>query len=106
MFFVGHVVSVFCGYYHSLAIDEKGNIWVWGDNAFGRFGNGTMKDSDMPVQTTRGTKYTNVFASIYCCMALDENGDLYFWGSNPYGAFGNGTNDYGVGLKPTTVELK
>lgn len=99
-------VSVSCGYYHSLAIDEYGNIWAWGDNEFGKLGDGTMRNSDRPMQITNKNKFVYVVAMGYFSMALDENGDLYCCGLNVSGVFANGISDWGYGLSPTIITLE
>jgi len=33
--------TISAGYDHSLAIDEFGNLWAWGQNIFGQLGDGT-----------------------------------------------------------------
>jgi len=31
---------------HSLAIDEDGSLWVWGDNGYGQLGDGTSGNAN------------------------------------------------------------
>ena len=99
-------VAVSAGERHSLAIDEKGNIWAWGDNAYGKFGNSTMRDSFVPIQVTNNTKFTQTVSSKFFSMALDKDGNLFCWGQNRYGVFANGTSVYGEGLAPTMITLE
>ena len=55
------------GYDHSLAVDSKGNVYVWGANASGQLGDGTTTNRTSPVlltsisdvsSITGGTSYT------------------------------------------------
>jgi alpha-tubulin suppressor-like RCC1 family protein len=34
------IVDVVCGFYHCLAISNKGEIFAWGENRYGQLGNG------------------------------------------------------------------
>ena len=34
------VKDIACGSYHSMAIDEHGNLYCWGEARFGQTGNG------------------------------------------------------------------
>ena len=42
--------QVSAGDYHSMAIDNKGNLWTWGNNLYGELGDGTTTDRSTPVQ--------------------------------------------------------
>lgn len=33
-----HVVSVACGWAHSIALSQSGQVWVWGSNSHGQLG--------------------------------------------------------------------
>ncbi len=39
------------GGYHSLALTPDGTLWTWGNNTYGRLGDGTTVDKSSPVQT-------------------------------------------------------
>ena len=36
--------------YHNTVLKNDGTVWAWGFNANGQLGNGTLKDSNVPVQ--------------------------------------------------------
>ena len=86
-------IQVSAGGSHSMAIDEDGNLWVWGDNTYGQIGNGSTTSSTTPVQITLSAEETfrQVSAGQYHSMAIDVNGNLYAWGYNRYGQVGNAT---------------
>ena len=35
-----HIIAISCGANHSLAIQDDGTVWSWGQNTFGQIGNG------------------------------------------------------------------
>ncbi|MDT7513486.1 chromosome condensation regulator RCC1, partial [Bifidobacterium sp. H1HS10N] len=37
------------GYHHSLAVGSDGNAWAWGDNGYGRLGDGSTNSKSAPV---------------------------------------------------------
>ena len=80
------------GVYHSLAIDELGNLWAWGRNdSYVSLGDGTKEDRRTPVQIKEGTKFTQISAGCFHSFATDELGNLWAWGKNDYGQLGDGT---------------
>ncbi len=48
--------QIAAGYEHSLAIDESGNLWAWGNNGSGRLGDGTTANKASPVQINNKIK--------------------------------------------------
>ena len=47
---ISNVTSLTCGSRHALVLKSDGSVYSWGNNANGQLGNGTTKDSTMPVQ--------------------------------------------------------
>ena len=84
--------QISCNTYHSLAIDEIGNLWAWGRNdKYGGLGDGTKIDRSYPVQIKEGTKFKQISAGVFNSFATDEFGNLWAWGFNTYGMLGDGT---------------
>ena len=79
----------------ALATDTDGNLWVWGRNSQGEFGNGTNYSSLVPIpadiQMPAGITVTQVSAGHYGAVAIGSDGNTYAWGQNTYGQLGNGT---------------
>ena len=105
------------------ALDDAGELWVWGNNSNGQLGVGTEKMN--PCDITNGidpgsggghdyiSSNDNTYFSPYCLgavafadkrivdfavgsysmYALDEDGDLWSWGYNNLGQLGYSTND-------------
>jgi alpha-tubulin suppressor-like RCC1 family protein len=100
-----NVTGIAGGTFHALAIsghasDGHGEVWSWGDNAWGQLGDGSTYSATAPVQVhgpggqgqLRGI--VQVAASLNQSFALSQEGELYAWGRNfPYGQLGNGTTN-------------
>jgi len=43
------ITAVSAGYNHSLALDDLGRVWSWGENSSGQLGNDTTTSSSVPV---------------------------------------------------------
>lgn len=111
-----------CGYGasngHTLALDENGNVWVWGSNNNGQLGLATLtgnstesNNRSIPQQIPRISFATSLLpagqsvVAIWACgsgtngwsYAVTQDGNLFVWGSNNSGQLGNGvtgTNIY------------
>jgi prepilin-type N-terminal cleavage/methylation domain-containing protein len=63
------------------------NVYCWGNNNAGQFGNGTTTNSSLPVATDmtgilNGKTVTKISAGIYVSCALADS-DSYCWGKGP-----------------------
>ena len=89
------VVSVAAGRSFSLALDEDGRLWAWGNNGSGQLGDGTRTIALTPVavdlSALDGAEVVSVAAGVNFSLALDEDGRLWAWGSNALGELGDGT---------------
>ncbi|OAS18363.1 DUF5018 domain-containing protein, partial [Paenibacillus oryzisoli] len=80
----------------SLALDSNQEIWAWGTNDSGQFGNGTTNASSTPIKVEvldGGTpvKFLQVSRGWTHSLALDINGQLWSTGRDGSGELGNGT---------------
>jgi hypothetical protein len=86
------VALVAAGQYHSCAALDSGETWCWGSNTSGQLGDGTKKDSPVPVKV-KGLAEP-VFAlragDSHTC-AMTTSGALYCWGANGSGQVGDGS---------------
>ena len=83
------------GWRHSEALDAEGNIWTWGDNAFGQLGTGNREARFVPGRAadSQGKPWDNVravWAGMHHTLALCRDGRLWAWGNNAFGQLGNG----------------
>lgn len=44
------IISIACGSYHSIAIDNENNIYCWGEARYGQTGNGKKTKEQIPVR--------------------------------------------------------
>ncbi|MCL2173995.1 IPT/TIG domain-containing protein, partial [Candidatus Saccharibacteria bacterium] len=99
------LVQIVGGGDHTLALNENGNLYTWGNNNYGQLGNGTNgtgTNSDVPIKISDGAiagspfiaglKIVQISAGRVNSFALDENGNLYAWGNNAAGQLGRGNN--------------
>ena len=102
------IVDVSVGYYHTLAIDDKGKLWFWGYDYDGGSGLSYKKLGEYtgdPVCITNmnyeenivyGKKIVKIEAGYEMSAIIDSEGKLYTCGSNRNGALGNGTSTKSV----------
>jgi hypothetical protein len=81
----------------------SGEAWCWGDNHFGKLGNGSTESSAVPVQVQSGVAFDSIWTGYWHVCARATTGELWCWGeqeSDP-GAFGAGPP--GLHTKPVQV---
>jgi len=81
----------FSGYGHGGAIDNDGNLWMWGYNYNGQLGDGTTTDHYEPVHIKKGTAFKTLSLGHNHSGAIDSSGNLWMWGDNSEGQLGDGT---------------
>jgi alpha-tubulin suppressor-like RCC1 family protein len=73
---------------HTLAIDENGGLWAWGQNEYGQLANGTLTFGGAAERVLVDTKFKEVSAGGDHSLAITEDGKLMSWGLNNYGQLG------------------
>ena len=68
------------------------NIWAWGSNSYGAYGNGTYTSKISPEQIGIDTNWAIINAGYNHTLAIKNDGTLWAWGYNSNGALGDGTN--------------
>lgn len=98
----------FRGNCHSLALDNKGRVWAWGNNTLGELGIGSYNSAYEPklVQSTSTgaePRFTAIAAESTTdyyneglefgsrSIALDKNGQAWAWGYNQEGGLADGS---------------
>ena len=77
--------------YHSLALKADGTVWTWGKNTEGQLGDGTLTNSNVPVQVPGLTGIIAIAGGEYHSLALKNDGTVWAWGRNSNGQLGNNT---------------
>jgi len=86
------VAQVAAGAAHACLIRQDGSLWCWGNNYYGRLGDGTSTERHVPVAVTGfGDEVSDVSCGRRSTCGL-RAGALSCWGYNLYGQLGDGTN--------------
>lgn len=106
----GSATRVACGYYHTCALLDTGDIVCWGGNDHGQLGYGSTEkigDDETPASVGTvdvGAEVTQVSAGSNHTCAVIEGGDVKCWGQGADGALGYGnTDDIGDDETPASV---
>jgi len=98
--------SIHVGWHNTLAFDQDGNPWVWGNNAGRQLGLDDFehRNTPTPLPLPAGvTSFDSIYMGWTSMMARDQSGNLWAWGSNSVGQLGFGEEE-GVGI-PTPFPL-
>ncbi|WP_437275116.1 hypothetical protein WME90_28130 [Sorangium sp. So ce375] len=99
------VKAIAAGEYFSMALDNNGKVWVWGDNSFGEFGNESVGNESHSRPTMAYIDDVSAIAAgRHHCLAIKKDGTVWAWGSNVAGALGDGTqNDSHIPIQVTAL---
>ncbi|HEX5746806.1 MAG TPA: hypothetical protein VFZ09_11210 [Archangium sp.] len=76
----------------SVARDGENNLWAWGDNWAGQFGDGTTTTTrKVPAKMPGISNVKEVSLGFYHTVALKHDGTVWTWGYNGSGQLGDGT---------------
>jgi len=107
--FLTGVKAIAGGFYHTIALQENGDVWTWGLNNYGQLGDNSTTNSKFPVRV-KGENSIGFLTGIKAIagggahtIALQENGDVWAWGLNSSGQLGDnsivGSRKYPVRVK-------
>ena len=98
-------IMVATGSRHSLAVDNSGRVWAWGDNSSGQLGLGhTRPATAMSMITALPARAVAVAAGTQHSAALLADGSVWVWGANNRGQLGTGAADaFAIHTKPLRV---
>jgi alpha-tubulin suppressor-like RCC1 family protein len=82
--------KIAAGFKHSLALDNQGKLYTWGENDFGQLGFGDYEDRTIPTLIKSELTFRTIAAGSYHSITLDNQGKLYAWGWNYDGQLGLG----------------
>lgn len=81
-----NIMALTGGTYHLLALDQKGDVYGWGQSLYGETGC-QGKYVSTPCKVLENI--SQIAAGEYFSIALDTNGQVWTWGQNTYGQLGN-----------------
>jgi alpha-tubulin suppressor-like RCC1 family protein len=91
--------EVSAGNAHTCAVNKAGELYCWGNNAFGQLGSRDVPTTEGPVLVDGGPGgWLSVRVGQAFTCARTYSGQLWCWGQNASGQLGNGT----VGLSQAT----
>jgi alpha-tubulin suppressor-like RCC1 family protein len=64
---------------------------IWGDNASGQLGDGTVQNKTSPIQVGTVTDWILIQSGGTFSFAIKNDGSIWTWGSNNFGELGDGT---------------
>ncbi|OCG12198.1 hypothetical protein A9G24_08725 [Gilliamella sp. App6-5] len=85
------ITQLATGIYHIIALDDRGNVWGWGRNAYGEAAGhrkGMGYYIDKPVLILENKDVIAISCGKYSSYALTREGDVYSWGRSYSGESG------------------
>ena len=83
--------AIAAGRLHTLALDNEGYVWAWGEGKSGQLGQGNTANKKSPAKIKGIENVTMITAGDDHNVALDEDGKLWSWGKNTNGQLGLGS---------------
>ncbi|XP_038223084.1 probable E3 ubiquitin-protein ligase HERC4 isoform X2 [Zerene cesonia] len=86
-----NVIQIACGFYHSVALTNNGELYAWGANSYGQCGLGTMSNKETTPQQI--TSLVGVPIALVACgsnhtFVLSKSGAVFGFGKNSHGQLG------------------
>ncbi|KAG7459028.1 hypothetical protein MATL_G00226850 [Megalops atlanticus] len=85
------ITQVACGNFHSMALTKGGDVFAWGQNAYGQLGLGkavSMQHAPCPVLSLTGVPVVQISAGGEHSFLLSHSGLVYCCGANAEGQLG------------------
>jgi alpha-tubulin suppressor-like RCC1 family protein len=86
-----HFVQVSAGYYYSCGVTTDQRAYCWGENVYGKLGDGTNTRRLTPVAVIGGHRFRQVDAGLFHTCGLTPSDEAFCWGYNRYGQLGDGS---------------
>ena len=80
------VISISCGYWHSLALTECGRVFSWGSNNWGELGRNICKyfnsNRPIPIELCKEIIINKISCGLHHSLLLSIDGEIYVFGNN------------------------
>ncbi|XP_020530583.1 ultraviolet-B receptor UVR8-like [Amborella trichopoda] len=88
------IVQLICGGNHTMAINEEGMLFSWGQGHWGQTGLGVVEDTLLPTQVhcLQGLRIIQASAGSRHSIAVTDDGKVYGWGDGEQNQLGFTTN--------------
>jgi len=97
----GEFVTLSVGAQNACGLTANGDVYCWGNNAFGSLGQGDTTNRADPVLVPLPARAVQVDLGFETACAVDELGGLYCWGRNAEGQAGQNDSVFAP-LEPTS----
>lgn len=77
------IVNMACGKYHSVAIDNHGRVYAWGDSSNNQLDIPPELNNGLSASQHSNIKIVKIVCGDYHSVALDDQGRVYQWGGTP-----------------------
>jgi uncharacterized repeat protein (TIGR02543 family) len=95
------IILIRVGDRHSAALSSEGRVFMWGYNAYGQLGDGTLTHRYIPTEITNnfnlveGERVQSIsVSSMFNASALTSEGRVFMWGYNGFGQLGDSTTTH------------
>jgi alpha-tubulin suppressor-like RCC1 family protein len=89
-----NITFISSGCQHTLALDENGDVWSWGQNSYGPLGLGHNNNQPTPTKVILPSPITQISVGGNFSAALSKEGVLFLWGYSSHGQIGLGSTDH------------
>ena len=97
------ITTIDCGELSNAVITVNGNVYTWGQNAYGQLGLGDKETQFNPTLVSGLNNIREIEIGKTNAIVRDGNGKMYITGSNIYGQLGKGTK--GSSTNVTNFEM-
>lgn len=87
-----NIISMECGGYYTLLLDDNGNVYGTGYNCYGELGLGVNESRNSFSRSSLLPAIKSIHCGYHHSICIDEYGEVWIFGYNIYGQLGVGMN--------------
>lgn len=87
------ITQVSCGFHHSVALTDNGEVYSWGNNEYGQLGRSFRRLVPGIIEILDNLVITEIACGENHTVAVTNNGQVMSWGSNNFGQLGLGDRE-------------